>query len=382
MDYEFTPKQSALREELRRLIQDEMPANFPGIFVEEREPFEATQRFNRLLGESGLLTMSWPGEYGGRDATLWEQAVFREEMWAHNEPRGPQYMGLNWVGPAVMAYGSDRQKQQHLPRIASGEVVWCQGFSEPNAGSDLASLRTRAGRDGAGWLINGQKIWTSYAGEAQWCFLATRTSSEGPKQHGITVFLIPLDRAGVEVRPIESMLGPRHFNEVFLTDVRATDDDVLGEVDQGWAILTAGLAFERTGVARYARALRQLTEVKHELGDAWETAGELRGRIAIARVHSLVANLLSYRVVSIFLEGAEAPPRREASIARAASTVLDQEVSDIAMDALAPLALLDHNDPGSPVGGHMEHHWRYAQAATVAAGTLEVQKMLIARDSL
>ena len=145
--------------------------------------------------------MAWPEEYGGRGASPWEQTAVREEMWAHHEPRGAQYMGVNWVGPAIMRHGTAEQQRQHLPPIAAGEVIWCQGFSEPDAGSDLASLQTAARRDGDGWRISGQKIWTSYATMAQWCFLLARTSRGEKKQQGITVFLVPMDAPGIEVRP-------------------------------------------------------------------------------------------------------------------------------------------------------------------------------------
>ncbi len=144
-------------------------------------------------------------------------------MWAHHEPRGAQYMGVNWVGPTIMRHGTAEQQDTHLPPIARGEVIWCQGFSEPEAGSDLASLRTAARRDGDGWLISGQKIWTSYATMAQWCFLLARTSNDGRKQQGLTVFLVPMSDPAIEVRPIRAMLGPHHLNEVFFNDLRVTD---------------------------------------------------------------------------------------------------------------------------------------------------------------
>ncbi|MCB1013463.1 MAG: acyl-CoA dehydrogenase family protein, partial [Microthrixaceae bacterium] len=176
-------------------------------------------RFCRTLAENGLLCLAWPEEFGGRGASVWEQTVVREEMWAHHEPRGAQYMGVNWVGPTLMRYGTPEQQRLHLPPIAAGEVIWCQGFSEPEAGSDLASLRTAARRDGHGWLINGQKIWTSYATMAQWCFLLARTTKVGEgaaqkKQQGLSIFLVPMDDPAIQVRPIRTMMGPHHLNEV------------------------------------------------------------------------------------------------------------------------------------------------------------------------
>ena len=191
-----------LRHELRELVHTHVPEDYLGAFTDDPADLEVAQRFCRLLADSGLLCLAWPEEFGGRGASAWEQTAVREEMWAHHEPRGAQYMGVNWVGPAIMRHGTPEQQRAHLPPIARGEVIWCQGFSEPDAGSDLASLRTAASRDGDGWRITGQKIWTSYATMAQWCFLLARTSRGEKKQQGLTVFLVP------DVRP--GHRGPAH----------------------------------------------------------------------------------------------------------------------------------------------------------------------------
>ena len=172
-------KAADLRRELRELVKDNVPEHFLGAFTDDPADLETAQRFCRTLAERNLLCLAWPEEFGGGGASVWEQTVVREEMWAHHEPRGAQYMGVNWVGPIIMRHGTEEQQRKHLPPIARGEVIWCQGFSEPEAGSDLASLRTAARRDGDGWLVSGQKIWTSYATMAQWCFLLARTSKRG-----------------------------------------------------------------------------------------------------------------------------------------------------------------------------------------------------------
>ena len=218
-----------------------------------------------------MLTFAWPEEYGGAGASIWEQTALREEFWAHHEPRGAQYMGVNWVGPAIMHFGTAEQQRRHLPAIAAGDEVWCQGFSEPDAGSDLASMKLSAVRQPDGtFLANGQKIWTSYAGFANWCFLAARTSAGLRKQQGITVFLVPMDRAGISVRPIDSMMGPNHLNEVFFDDVVLEPDEMLGEVDKGWAVIELVLKHERVGIARYARSDKIL-------GELWSFAQARRG---------------------------------------------------------------------------------------------------------
>ena len=259
-------------------------------------------------------------------------------MWAHHEPRGAQYMGVNWVGPTIMRHGTTAQQKQHLPAIARGEVIWCQGFSEPDAGSDLASLQTAARRDGAGWRVSGQKIWTSYATMAQWCFLLARTSKGEKKQHGLTIFLVPMTADGIEVRPISSMIGPHHLNEVFLDDVRVTEDDVLGVVDEGWQVVQEVLAFERVGIARYARCERLLDQAPVVLGDQWEALpDELRSRWARMLTHARRARLLAYRVVDMQARGQVRPG--DAATYRIAVTKLDQESAEVLMDIVAQAPL-------------------------------------------
>src|SRR3954465_1276653 len=212
------PKAAQLRGDLRALVKTHVPDGFLGAFTDNPADLEVAQQFCRTLAERNMLCMSWPKEFGGGDASVWEQTVVREEMWAHHEPRGAQYMGVNWVGPTIMRHGTVEQQRTHLPPIARGEVIWCQGFSEPEAGSDLASLRTTATRDGDGWRINGQKIWTSYATMAQWCFLLARTPRVGEasrtlnqpvtkRQQGLTIFLVPMSDPAITVRPIGTMLG-------------------------------------------------------------------------------------------------------------------------------------------------------------------------------
>jgi alkylation response protein AidB-like acyl-CoA dehydrogenase len=374
MDFALPPTVAELRHRLRRLIDENLPDDYVGPFHDDKA-VETTRSFVRLLAERHLLTIGWPEEWGGSAASVWDQTALREEMWAHDEPRGAQYMGLSWVGPAIMRFGTDEQKRLHLPRIGGGEVTWAQGFSEPDAGSDLASLRLRATPTGAGgWTLNGQKIWTSYAGLAQYCFVAARTSSDGNKHHGITIFLIPTDRPGVTVRPIDSMLGMHHLNEVFFDDVEAHAADVLGPVDGGWDVIKAVLSFERVGIPRYARSDRLLASL-WPLIDARPERDRLRADHARALVRCRVARLLTYRVIAAHDDGEV--PDVEPALARIASTTLDQEVAELAMEVVGPDALDD--DPSLPLRGRTEDIWRYARASTVAAGTIDIQRILVGR---
>jgi alkylation response protein AidB-like acyl-CoA dehydrogenase len=381
VDFTMGPGAAALRAELRQLVKEHVPPDYLGAFTDDPVDLEIAQRFCRLLADRGLLCMAWPEEFGGRGASPWEQTVVREEMWAHHEPRGAQYMGVNWVGPTIMRHGTQEQRQLHLPMIARGEVIWCQGFSEPDAGSDLASLRTAARREEGtdGWRVYGQKIWTSYATMAQWLFLLVRTSHGEKKQQGLTIFLVPMSRPGIEVRPIRAMLGPHHLNEVFFDGLHVTEADVLGGVDQGWRLVQEVLSFERVGIARYARCERLLLAAPRILGEQWEALPEeLRGRWARMLTHCRRARLLAYRVIALQSAGTVTPG--DTAAYRIAVTRLDQESAEVLME-IRHLATLTGAD-GNWFRAGVEDHWRYSQASTVASGSIEMQRILLARALL
>ena len=380
LDFDLGDDVAALRTELRALVDQHVPVDFLGACTDDPADLATAQAFCRTLAADGQLCPAWPSEYGGRDASPWEQTAVREEMWAAHEPRGAQYMGVNWVGPTIMRHGTPEQRAQHLPAIASGEVIWCQGFSEPDAGSDLASLTTSARREepGDAWVVNGQKIWTSYATMAQWCFLLARTSKEERRQQGLTVFLVPMDDPAIEVRPIASMLGPHHLNEVFLDELRVGDDAVLGEVGNGWQVVQEVLAFERVGIARYARCERLLQWASAALGDAWdELPEELHTRWTRMLVHCRRARLLAYRVVAQQSAGAVQPG--DAAAYRIAVTTLDQESADLLVE-LAPAA--PAGAEGERFRRAVDDHWTYSRAATVSSGAIEIQRVLLARAML
>ena len=379
MDFDLGEGVAGLRRQLRDLLAEHIPADYLGAFTDDPDDLAVAQRFCRLLAERGLLCMAWPEEFGGRGASPWDQTAVREEMWAHHEPRGAQYMGVNWVGPTIMRHGTPEQRQQHLAPIAQGEVIWCQGFSEPDAGSDLASLQTAARRDGDGWRVTGQKIWTSYATMAQWCFLLARTSRGEKKQHGLTIFLVPMDAPGIEVRPIATMIGPHHLNEVFFDDVWVTEADVLGPVDGGWKVVQEVLSFERVGIARYARCERLLQWAPRALGERWDDLpAELRSRWARMLVHCRRARLLAYRVVSLQDQGRVAPA--DSAAYRIAVTRLDQESADVLMDIVALAG--PGGDDARRFRAAVEDHARYSISATIASGSIEVQRILLARTLL
>ncbi|MFF0818680.1 acyl-CoA dehydrogenase family protein [Rhodococcus sp. NPDC003318] len=362
-----------LRVRLREMLAEMLPPTWSTSFSNDPDVQAVVERVCHRLGEERLLTLSWPHEYGGADADVWQQTVLREEMWAHFEPRGPQYMGLSWVGPTLMKVGTPEQLRRHLPAIAEGRAVWCQGFSEPDSGTDLGSLKLNARRDGERWLLNGQKIWTSYAGLADWCFLAARTSKGARKQDGITIFLVPMNSDGITVRPIPSMMGDQHLNEVFFEDVQVGEDAVLGEIGGGWDVIKLVLTHERVGIPRYARDERVLAELA---GHASLQDTLTAQAYAQTLVHTRVARLLNYRAIALSEGGMLTD--REASVARMASVQLDQEVAHLALEMVGSDGLVPDRDAG--LVGRLEDVFRYARSATIASGTIEVQRMLVARN--
>ena len=278
------------------------------------------------LGERGWLTMSWPIERGGQDASIWLQAVLQEEYWAHNEPRGNQYMNVNWLGPSLTHFGTEEQQRFFLPKLAAGEQTWAQGFSEPEAGSDLANIKCLAAPDGDGFVVNGQKIWTGYADFADYLFLLARTDPGSARKEGLSVFLVDLATPGIEVRPISTTLGYHRINEVFLTDVFVPRAALLGPENDGWRVATTALAFERSGSARYARAARVMGLVERNHADEWDDTRweQYASLLAFGRATELV----NYGVISKKESGDV--PRVEASAARIHNSLLEQQLADFA----------------------------------------------------
>jgi alkylation response protein AidB-like acyl-CoA dehydrogenase len=387
MDFDFTPEEEAFRAELRTFLDDELPAWWKTVFVDDERAMPFTREFCQKLAARGWLTLSWPAEHGGADGSVWQQAVVREEMWAAGEPRGPQYMNLNYIGPLIMRFGTPEQQARHLPRMAAGDVLWCQGFSEPEAGSDLASLKTRAVRDGDGYVINGQKIWNSYAdAPADFCLLLARTNPDVKKQQGISMFLVDMRTPGITVRPIPSMAGKSEFSEIFFDDAVIPVTDRIGDEDAGWTLVGEGLAFERIGIARYARANRVLEHLVRYARDTVVDGRPLaddpavRARLAMLATRIEAAKLLNYGAISI--QAAGEVPAIEASIARIHNTQVEQLAGQVGLELLGPQGLLVDDDPLCLLDGEMQRQWLESIPVTVAAGTTEVQKNIIAQRGL
>jgi alkylation response protein AidB-like acyl-CoA dehydrogenase len=386
VDFLWTEEDLAFRAELEAFVRGELPPWWQGRYYDSAEGFQFTVEFCRKLAARGWHTMHWPAEYGGQDAPIWKQVIFKEVMAAYDEPRGSQYMAVNWVGPAIMAFGTSEQKREHLGRIRAGEAYWSQGFSEPNAGSDLASLQTRAVQDGDDFLINGQKIWTSHTRFGEWIFLATRTNPEAPKHRGISVFLLPLKLPGISVRQFPSMIGLGEFSEVFFEDVRVPRSAMLGERDRGWYVLMTALNFERIGVPLYARSWRLLSKLR-DYAQTTRRDGRLlyedpliQQRIARLETEHEVTRLLYYQVASLIARGIE--PSHEASLVRIHDGPLYQRTGQLAMDLTGFDGQLNMGMPYAPLGGRANRDWRATIPATIAAGTLDIMKNLVATRGL
>jgi alkylation response protein AidB-like acyl-CoA dehydrogenase len=281
MDLSLTESEKAFRDELRAWLEANLPEpwqNGDEDTDEEREHFEYLRRWQRKVFEAGWAGISWSRAYGGRGASIIEQAIFQEEMARLNAPELIGIIGLSLVGPTIIAMGTEEQKKRYLGPILSGDEIWCQGFSEPNAGSDLAALNMRATRDGDNFIVNGQKIWTSYAHFADWCLLLVRTDPDVPKHKGITCLLVDMKSAGVTVRPLRMMSGDATFNEIFFENVSVPVKQVLGEINGGWKTGIAALMNERANVGTHI-----LVQVKRQLEAIVEHSHELeRGGVKIA----------------------------------------------------------------------------------------------------
>ncbi len=375
MDFGWSDEDLQFRQDLRAFAASELEGVWSGPSRQLGSPENVahSKRFCHELARRGWLTPHWPTEHGGREMTPWQHIVLGEELWSIGEPRGPQYMNVNWIGPSIMAHGTPEQKRMHLPPIARGEVIWCQGFSEPDAGSDLSALRTRADRDGADYVVNGQKIWTSYASVADSCYLLVRTDPESRGHRGISVLLVPTGTPGFEMRPVQSVVGDHAFHELFFREMRVPESCRLGPENEGWAVVREALAFERVGAPRYARAARVLDDAM-----AWTAENDrpvparLRERVAQARAACEAARLLAYRVIDE--RAHRKPPSANVYLARAAMVHAERLVGQVVMELLGSDALES--------GSLADEQLRKSMAAGLAGGSYEMQLNAVARMKL
>jgi alkylation response protein AidB-like acyl-CoA dehydrogenase len=383
MDFRFSTEEESFRTEVKEFLSNELPARWDEQFDSENEMGMAAQgefakQFNKKLAGRNWLALPWPKEYGGLKATVMQQVVYNEEMAYAAAPTGFN-MGVAWVGPSLMIYGTEEQKKEFLPKITNLEHVWCTLYSEPASGSDLASLQTRAVRDGDEWVINGQKIWTSGAHRSNWGWLAARTDFDAPKHKGISMFLVPMDSPGISIQPLVNMAGQHGFNEVFFEDVRIPADYLVGQENQGWYQLAVALDFERSSIAGSARARRMYEEVVRFARDNKsyvEARPEVRHRLADVSIEIDIAKYLSYRVAS--LQQAGKIPNYEATIAKMYSSELGQRLAGTGMELLGMHGQLHPKSKHAKLKGWVERYYQLSVSETIAGGTSEVMRGVVA----
>ncbi|NJD66114.1 MAG: hypothetical protein FIB00_12920 [Chloroflexi bacterium] len=385
MDFRDTPEQATWRNEVRTFLETEKPKIDP-----EMNQMEAMRRgggfmkeWREELSRKGWVAPAWPKEYGGASLSVMEQFIMNEEF-AEARAMNVGGMGTSMIGPTLIIHGNEEQKKEHLGAILRGEVQWCQGYSEPGSGSDLASLQTRAVRDGDDFVLNGQKIWTSGAHTADWMFMLARTDPDAPKHRGITYFLMDMKSPGVTVRPLINMANGHMFNEVFFEDVRVPARNVLGEVNRGWYIGTTTLDFERSSIGN-AVGQRQTLEYymkfwKDSRGTAATASASTKARDEFADrwIEAATAKMLSYRVITIQAEGRV--PNHEASIAKLFNTELSQRIARSAMKMIGTSAQL--MGPEAPMKGRAPASYVQTVSSTIAGGTSEVQRNIVATRGL
>jgi alkylation response protein AidB-like acyl-CoA dehydrogenase len=372
MDLTLTTEEQAFRDDVRAWLDENHPGPEPD---GEEAKFEFRRAWQRKMHEAGWAGISWPKEYGGRGATLIEQAIFSEEMARAKAPSPANVLGLVMGGPVVIAHGSEDQKERFLEPILSGAEIWCQGFSEPESGSDLASLKTRAVRENGAWRVTGQKVWTTYAHEAKWCMLLARSDADAPKHKGLTYFICDMEQDEIEVRPLRQITGEAEFNEIFLEGAQVPEENVVGGEGNGWNVAITTLMHERAGLGAASaisvrRDLDELIALINERGLGDDPV--IRQRIAELKIGVEALRLGAMRALTQQMK--VGIPGPEGSISKWEWATLNQGLTELAVDILGPEAL----EPDS--------EWAYrflrARANSIEGGTTEVMKNIVAERVL
>jgi len=386
MDLNPTPQERQFREELRAWLEAHAPRDWEARqsatdSMEAR--FAFLRDWQRQVYEGGWAGLSWPKAYGGRGATLMEKAIFTEELARIGAPPLPGILGLELVCPTIVAFGSEAQKQRYLAKILSGEEIWCQGFSEPNAGSDLAALRTEATLDGGHFVVTGQKVWTSYGWASDWCELVVRTDAAAEKHKGLTVLLVDMHSPGVEVRPLRQMTGETEFNELFFENVRVPVANVVGRVNDGWNVALGTLMHERALLGAglqitFKRQFARLVELARSIERNGRPAAQdpvIRQKLAQCYAEIEIMRLNQMRAISRVMETGKPGP--EGSIQKIFWSELNQRFQQIAMELLGPYGQLTRGSEFAFDDGQWAYTWLRARGNTIEAGTSEIQRNIV-----
>ena len=386
MDFHYTAEQEHFRQELRGWLADNLPHDLcvddptDERVAPDRATFERRVAWQRTMFEAGWVGIAWPKEYGGRGVTLMEQIIYDEECFRARAPVLPGYSGINMTGPTLVEWGTEEQKRRFLPRILAAEDIWCQGFSEPGAGSDLAGLRTRAVDRGDHFVVDGQKVWTSGAQFADWIYLLVRTDPAAPRHRGISYLLVDMKTPGITVRPLVLMNGHQHFNEVFVVDVAVPKANLVGPMNQGWKVAMTTLMYERKGgggrghdgqIARLGTLARQLTV---DGAPAWDNP-LVRQRFAQLVIEAAAFKYTRLRNLTRQLRGE--PPGPEGSILKLFGSELGVRVADFAGELLGPRVLVNRPSEEVPDTPRWYNRVVSARQYTIAGGTSEIQRNII-----
>lgn len=382
MDLHESPEDAAFRKEARAWLEANLSGEFAaarglGRVGNEHQGRDIRLAWERHLGRCGWTCVGWPTSAGGRGATMAQHVAWNEEYVRADAPARVGVMGEGLLGPTLISYGTDEQKARFLDPIRLGTELWCQGYSEPDAGSDLANVQTRAVGDGDGWVVTGQKVWTSYAQWADWCFVLARTDAEAPRHRGLSYLLVPMDQPGIEVRPIQQLTGTSEFNEVFFDGARTAADMVVGDVNDGWRVALATLAFER-GVGLLGDIVHFRRQLDHVLATARENGASadprVRQRLAESWARLFVLRLNTLRSLT-GVEGPAASP--QASISKLFWATWHRDMGELAMDVTGAPAMLVGDGAAGAELSELERVFLFSRSDTIYGGSNEIQRNII-----
>jgi alkylation response protein AidB-like acyl-CoA dehydrogenase len=383
MDFNYSPEDEAFRTEFRAWLAQNLryatPMREP-LADEAAGDWDERVRWHRKLNEGGWMAINWPKEYGGRGASLLQNIIYHKELERAGTAAPFTGFGISLLGPTLIHWGTEEQKRRFVPKILTAEEIWCQGYSEPNSGSDLASLQTRAVEDGDYFVVNGSKIWTSAAHHADWIFLLTRTDPDAPKHKGITYLLVDMKTPGITVRPLLQMTGARGFNQVFFEDVRVPRQNIVGQMNQGWQVAITTLMFERaTGHDRgLAKQVGDLADLARRIArngrPAWDDPS-VRHEIAQFAIEAEAIKYTGFRQLTRQLKGL--PPGPEGSMLKLCSTELALRIAGFAMELLGPYSQIEHEAPFAFDEGQWSQRMLAARGPTIYAGTNQIQHNII-----
>ncbi|MBM3148738.1 MAG: acyl-CoA dehydrogenase [Chloroflexi bacterium] len=387
MDFRFTEEEETFRQEVREWLKQEIPQRWleldPIFWEETEESWMLSRQFQRKLGHKGWLAPAYPKEYGGLELSHTKRLVLAEELAYNRAPISVEVeISVNWVGPALMLFGTEEQKGKYVTGVAKGDIIFCLGYSEPNAGSDLASLQTRAVESGDYYVINGQKIWASYAHYADYCWLAARTDTDAPKHKGISMILVDMKTPGITIRPLINILNRHSFNEVFFDDVRVTKTNLVGQKNNGWYQLAMALDFERSSIGYAAANQRIIEELVHYAKETKYNGKPLaddpliKNELANIAVENEIARMMNYRIAWMYSKGMH--PSYESSMSMVFTSEVTRHVANAGMKILGHYGELDQDSKWAVMNARFMRMCLCSLSIGLGGGTNEIQRNIIA----